>query len=88
ELKSYWLTDAADEVGAEVFERFSGRMGQTHRIPTNVVIELEDAQGVTFNVDGSMEKSAISVCQKSRCKVISTRIQRGFIRAYETKGML
>lgn len=90
EFTGFWLTEDAGEAEAIVdsyaFERISGRMGTTWRLPAEISIRTEaDISGLTFYADGRMDKVELAVCKQSRCKVISTKIQRGFIRSFESE---
>ena len=92
ELTEYWLTevrsaDPSVEEASNEFERLSGRMGAKRRVPAELVVKIDATiAGLTFYPDGRMDKAELAVCKQERCKIISTRIQRGFIRSFDSEG--
>ena len=88
DYREYWLAEAgqdhSDHAEDASFERIPGRMGTTRRVPEGVELRAEDVRKIEFYTDGRMDKAEISVCKKRRCRVLSTRIQRGFIRAFDS----
>ena len=86
DYQEYWLTEASanPEASDQAFERVPGRMGAPRLIPDDVTVESdEDLSELTFYPDGRMDRRELGVCKNSRCKMISTRIQRGFIRSFD-----
>ncbi|MCA9402158.1 MAG: GspH/FimT family pseudopilin [Candidatus Omnitrophica bacterium] len=90
-LTEFWLTevrstDPAVEESNE-FERLPGRMGVARRVPAELAVRIDaHISGLTFYPDGRMDKAELAVCKEKRCKIISTRIQRGFIRSFDSEG--
>lgn len=90
ENTEYWLaedsvsgSDSGNEAASS--ERVPGSMGATRRVPGDVVLRTEDIAVLTFYPDGRMDRTELGVCRGGRCKMISTRIQRGFIRSYDAE---
>lgn len=86
-FSKYWLTqDESGEYHDDIkeFVRFSGRLGRTFDVPSEITIEM-DGQYVYFYPDGRSEKKRIYVCFKERCYTISTQEQRGYVRVFDSK---
>lgn len=78
---SYWLTQRScggEDEAQETFTRFPGRLGGTFAVPEAVTITPEAPQ-VVFYLDGQMDKTEISVCGGGRCRIVSTKEQRGYV---------
>ncbi len=88
----YWLSEDAEDKSltspeAE-FSRVPGRMGLTRRIPESIRVQSEEKDHLTFYPDGQIDRAEFAVCKGDRCKVVSTRIQRGFIRSFDSEDMI
>lgn len=81
DYSSYWLTQSScggqNEV-QETFARFPGRLGGTFSVPKGISVTPEAAQ-VVFYPDGQIDKTEVSVCAGGRCRIVSTKEQRGYV---------
>ena len=68
------------------FEKLSGRWGRIFKIPREISVQAEDSS-VSFSPDGKITRTEISLCRQSRCVVVSTKEQIGYVYVFESSGM-
>lgn len=88
----YWLTrptdslreQSGDDAAQDVFERLTGRLGQSMSLPRDVRLSFEDGDPpLFFYPDGTIDKRRISLCRGEDCVFVSTQKQRGQVHVFK-----
>lgn len=79
----YWLEvkGADDKADGASFSPLPGTWGREKRIPAG--LRATNLSPIHFYPDGTIEKTAFSICGERQCQTISTREQRGKVLVYD-----
>ncbi len=76
--RSYWLERCGTGPKERGCRPMSGRMGRRFRVPDGVVLRA-DRKELMFYPDGTIDRGEVSLCRGRECRVVSTRLVRGYV---------
>ena len=84
---SYWLEEAGaggDGVadGEETYGRIKGRFGRTFLVPQGISLQADPSE-IVLTPDGAITPVTVRVCQKQKCLLVTTRLQKGQVHVIE-----
>ena len=81
EKRRFWL-EAFDDKDKDV-KPLVGRLAKGVSVLDQFELIIDNDEVINFDTDGRIDKVNIALCNKNKCRIVTTSLQRGFIHVLE-----